>query len=210
MEQSQCVVVYGPRDSGKCSLVRCLAHLKGSGSGVGVTSIDLARGRAAGLESVRGVAESGGTLVLEHVSREAWPAVWAMMQGVSGGTVLVTMDAWRRPGGGQLEGGVLWVQLRHDREPLVSTLSRSLMRLQAAQHAGVLPSPASHTQCFIEWVTAAWSRLAATLMALGFSSALHGPHLFTQALCDAVSPRDILRYNGMYKLLSLICISPSH
>ncbi|XP_050725790.1 cortactin-binding protein 2-like isoform X4 [Eriocheir sinensis] len=193
MEQSQCVVVYGPRDSGKCSLVRCLAHLKGSGSGVGVTRIDLARGRAASLESVRGVAESGGNLVLEHVSREAWPAVWAMMQGISGGTVLVTMDAWRRPGGGQLEGGVLWVQLRHDREPLVSTLSRSLMRLLASQHSGVLPSPASHTQRIVEWVTAAWSRLAATLMSLGFSSALHGPHLFTQALCGAVSPRDILR-----------------
>ncbi|XP_063841624.1 cortactin-binding protein 2-like isoform X3 [Scylla paramamosain] len=193
MEQSQCVVVYGPRDSGKCSLVRCLAHLKGTGSGVGVTRIDLARGRAAGLETVRGVAESGGSLVLEHVSREAWPAVWAMVQGVSGGTVLVTMDAWRRPGGGQLEGGVLWVQLRHDREPLISTLSRSLIRLLASQHAGVLPSPTSHTQHTVEWVTAASSRLAATLMTLGFSSALHGPHLFSQALRGAASPGDILR-----------------
>ncbi|KAK8725281.1 hypothetical protein OTU49_010794 [Cherax quadricarinatus] len=194
IEQSQCVVVYGPQDSGKRSLVRCLAHLKSGGGGMAMTTIDMSSGRAASLESIRSIVESGGGLVvMEHVSREAWPGVWAMVQGVNSGTVLVTMDAWRRPGGGQLEGGVLWVQLRHDREPLVSILSRSLTRHIASLHAGVFPSPASETNRVIDWVTGAWGRLTATLMALGFSSAIHGPHLFTQTLLAANNPRDILR-----------------
>ncbi|XP_042209798.1 cortactin-binding protein 2-like isoform X2 [Homarus americanus] len=193
IEQSQCVVVYGPQDSGKRSLVRCLAHLKGGGV-IGMTRIDMGGGRTFSLESVRSIVESGGGLVvMERVSREAWPGVWAMVQGVSSGTVLVTMDAWRRPGGGQLEGGVLWVQLRHDKEPLVSTLTRSLTRHIASLYAGVFPSPNSQTQLVIDWVTGAWGRLTATLMALGFSSALHGPHMFTQTLLAANNPRDILR-----------------
>lgn len=106
----------------------------------------------------------------------------------------MTMDAWRRPGGGQLEGGVLWVQLRHDREPLASTLLHSLNRHMASLHTGLLPSPASLTQRTIEWVAGAWSRLTATLMALGFSSAVHGPHLFAQALLVANNCRDMMRY----------------
>lgn len=157
--------------------------------------MNMGGGRISSLESVRGVVESGGGLVvMEHVSREAWPGVWAMVQGVSNGTVLVTMDAWRRPGGGQLEGGVLWVQLRHDREPMVSTLTRSLIRHMSSLHTGVFPSPMSQTQRAIDWVAGAWGRLTATLMALGFSSAVHGPHLFTQTLLAANNPRDILRY----------------
>lgn len=193
IEQCQCVVVYGPQDSGKRLLVRCLAHLRVGGS-VGVTRIDMGGGTVSATESVRGVIESGGSLVvMERVSREAWPGVWGMVKGISSGTVLVTMDAWRRPGGGQLEGGVLWVQLRHDREPLVATLGRSLTRHVASLHGGVFPSPASHMQRAVEWVAGAWGRLAATLMALGFSSALHGPHLFTQTLLTANNPRDILR-----------------
>ncbi|XP_045624047.2 LOW QUALITY PROTEIN: cortactin-binding protein 2 [Procambarus clarkii] len=192
IEQSQCVVVYGPQDSGKRFLARCLAHLKGGG-GIGMTRIDMGGGRASSMESVRSIVESGGGfVVMERVSREAWPGVWAMVQGVSSGTVLVTMDAWRRPGGGQLEGGVLWVQLRHDREPLVSILSRSLTRHIASLHAGVFPSPTSETYRIIDWVSGAWGRLTATLMALGFSSAIHGPHLFTQTLLAANNPRDIL------------------
>lgn len=193
IEQSQCVVVYGPQDSGKRSLVRSLAYLK-NGGGVGVTRIDMGGGRVSSSECVRGVVESGGGLVvMEHVSREAWPGVWAMVQGVNSGTVLVTMDAWRRPGGGQLEGGVLWVQLRHDREPMVSTLTRSLIRHMSSLHTGVFPSPTSQTQQAVDWVAGAWGRLTATLMALGFSSAVHGPHLFTQTLLAANNPRDILR-----------------
>ncbi|XP_066938725.1 cortactin-binding protein 2-like isoform X2 [Macrobrachium rosenbergii] len=193
IEQCQCVVVYGPQDSGKRFLVRCLAHLRVGGN-IGVTRIDLGGGTVSSTESVRGVVESGGSLVvMERVSREAWPGVWGVVKGVNSGTVLVTMDAWRRPGGGQLEGGVLWVQLRHDREPLVATLSRSLMRHVASLHGGVFPSPSSHMQKAIEWVAGAWGRLAATLMALGFSSALHGPHLFTQTLLTANNPRDLLR-----------------
>ncbi|XP_063612457.1 cortactin-binding protein 2-like [Penaeus indicus] len=192
IEQSQCVVVYGPKDSGKRSLVRCLAQLKG-GSSVGITHIDMGGGISNG-ESVRGILESGGGLVvIERVSREAWPGVWGTVCGSNNGTVLVTMDAWRRPGGGQLEGGVLWVQLRHDREPMVAMISRAMTRHMASLHAGVLPSPNSQTQKAIDWVAGAWGRLAATLMALGFSSALHGPHLFIQTLLGANNPRDILR-----------------
>ncbi|XP_068201010.1 cortactin-binding protein 2-like isoform X3 [Palaemon carinicauda] len=193
IEQCQCVVVYGPQDSGKRFLVRCLAHLRVGGN-IGITRIDLGGGTFSSTESVRGVVESGGNVVvMERVSREAWPGVWGVVKGVNSGTILVTMDAWRRPGGGQLEGGVLWVQLRHDREPLIATLSRSLMRHVASLHGGVFPSPSSHMQKAIEWVAGAWGRLAATLMALGFSSALHGPHLFTQTLLTANNPRDILR-----------------
>ena len=186
--------MYGPQDSGKRLLARCLAHLKVGGN-MGVTRIDMGGGIVPSTESVRGVVESGGSLVvMERVSREAWPGVWGVVKGVNSGTILVTMDAWRRPGGGQLEGGVLWVQLRHDREPLVATISRSLTRHVASLHGGVFPSPSSYMLKVTEWVAGAWGRLAATLMALGFSSALHGPHLFTQTLLTANNPRDILRY----------------
>ncbi|CAL4144843.1 unnamed protein product, partial [Meganyctiphanes norvegica] len=107
-------------------------------------------------------------------------------------SVLVTMDSWRRPSG-QLEGGVLWVQLRHDREPLSQALTRCLTRHLTSLHGGVLPSPSSHTHRCLQWLTTSWARLNQTLMALGFSSALHGPHLFTQTLLKANNPRDMLR-----------------
>ncbi|KAK7016427.1 hypothetical protein SK128_021084 [Halocaridina rubra] len=198
IEQCQCVVVYGPQDSGKRILVRSLAYLRASGN-TGITRIDMGGSSVSATESLRSVIENGGSIVvMERVSREAWTNVWGLVKGVSSGTVLVTMDAWRRPGGGQLEGGVLWVQLRHDREPLVATLGRTLSRYIASLHGGVFPSPTSHMQRAIEWVSGAWGRLAATLMALGFSLALHGPNLFAQTLLSANNPKDILR--GVEKL----------
>ena len=145
-------------------------------------------------EKIQRAVESGGAVVVERVARESWAALWPAAKAVDGGgKILVSLDSWRRPSG-QLEGEVLWVQLRHDREPLAIALSRALVRNLTSRGCPLPPQPVSLIYRGVQWIAAAWSRLSGTLMTLGFSAVLHGPYLFITHLIHANNFRDMLRY----------------
>ena len=197
MEQSECVVIYGPRNSGKRSLIRSLALVwcNTADNCNTIKTIDVSQENhpPSCAETIHQAVETGGVVVVERAARETWPDLWPAARAIDGrGKVLVSLDSWRRPSG-QLEGGVLWVQLRHDREPLALSLSRALIRNLASQGCIVSPHPSSLIHRSVHWIAAAWTKLSSTLMALGFSAVLHGPYLFITQLLHANNLKDMLR-----------------